>query len=75
MPKLFPIKPYRLCKVLEKLGFEEKRQTGSHRVFEHPDGRITIVPFHTNREIDRKLLSGIIKKELQMTVEEFQKLL
>ncbi len=73
MPKLAPIKPHRLCKLLEKLGFAQKRQTGSHRIFEHPDGRITVVPFHANEEIDRKLLSQIIKRELKISVEEFQR--
>jgi predicted RNA binding protein YcfA (HicA-like mRNA interferase family) len=31
-----------LTKVLQKLGFEMKRQQGSHMFFEHPDGRTTI---------------------------------
>jgi predicted RNA binding protein YcfA (HicA-like mRNA interferase family) len=31
-----------IVKVLGKLGFAVKRQSGSHLVFEHPDGRWTV---------------------------------
>lgn len=35
-----------VAKILEKLGFEFKRQKGSHMFFEHPNGRTTVVPNH-----------------------------
>ncbi len=42
-------------KVLEKLllyiGFEVKRQKGSHVFYRHPDGRYTTLPHHGNQEI------------------------
>jgi predicted RNA binding protein YcfA (HicA-like mRNA interferase family) len=55
-----------LSKILQKLGFELKRQQGSHMFFEHPDGRTTIVPNHPSEEIDRGLLVKIIKQDLQI---------
>jgi predicted RNA binding protein YcfA (HicA-like mRNA interferase family) len=58
-------------KVLKKLGFELKRQQGSHMFFEHPDGRTTVVPNHPGEDIDRGLLNKIIKKDLQISREKF----
>lgn len=75
MPRLAPIKPYRLIKIAHRLGFVQVRQTGSHQIFEHADGRRVTIPFHASQIIDRKLLSQIIKLELKMELEEFQKLL
>jgi predicted RNA binding protein YcfA (HicA-like mRNA interferase family) len=41
--------PYSAREVLSKLlraGFVERRQTGSHKVLRHPDGRQTYVAMH-----------------------------
>jgi len=38
MAKLPLMTAKELSKVLQKLGFELKRQQGSHMFFEHPDG-------------------------------------
>ena len=57
----------------EELGFKFIRQEGSHMFFRHSDGRTTIVPFHAGEDIGRGLLLKIIKKDLQMTREEFEK--
>lgn len=58
-------------KVLEKLGFVKIRQEGSHVFFRHPDGRTTIIPNHSGEDLDRGLLNKIIKKDLQISREEF----
>ena len=42
--------PHKTREVLRKLkraGFEERRQSGSHLVLRHPDGRQTYLPMHT----------------------------
>jgi predicted RNA binding protein YcfA (HicA-like mRNA interferase family) len=36
----------KLIKILKKKGFIERSGHGSHRVFNHPDGLRTVVPFH-----------------------------
>ena len=41
--------------------------------FKHPDGRTTVVPNHPGEKLDRGLLSKIVKKDLDMTTEEFLK--
>lgn len=74
MAKLALLSPKELVKILEKLGFERTRQKGSHVRFVHPDGRKTTVPFHVGREIGPGLLNKTIKKDLQITREEFEKL-
>lgn len=61
-----------LCKFLEKEGFEFIRQKGSHRFYRHSNGRTTVVPMHSNKDIKRGLLKGILN-EIRMTREEFFK--
>ncbi|MBU4455917.1 MAG: type II toxin-antitoxin system HicA family toxin, partial [Nanoarchaeota archaeon] len=57
------------------LGFENKRQEGSHIFLQHSDGRTTVVPNHPGEKLDRGLLLKIVKKDLEMSREEFMKLL
>ena len=58
-------------RALERLGFEQVRQTGSHIVMkkETEEGKIgCVIPVH--RELKIGTLNGIIK-QAQITVEEF----
>ncbi len=71
MAKLPLLSAKELSKILKKLGFEFKRQQGSHMFFEHPDGRTTVIPNHPGEEIDRGLLNKIIKHDLKISREEF----
>lgn len=64
-----------LGKVVEKLGFVFDHQTGSHLVYKHLDGRVSVIPYHSGEEIGSGLLNKIIKKDLRMSREEFLKLL
>ena len=73
MPKLPLLTAAEMTKILKKLGFEFKRQEGSHMFFEHKDGRTTVIPNHSGEEIDRGLLNKIVKHDLQMSREEFLK--
>jgi predicted RNA binding protein YcfA (HicA-like mRNA interferase family) len=75
MAKLPLISVIRLAKVLNKMGFELKRQKGSHMFFRHPDGRTTVVPCHTREKIDPGLLNKIIRKDLGIDREQFIALL
>jgi predicted RNA binding protein YcfA (HicA-like mRNA interferase family) len=72
--KLPSIKPRELIKVLKKLNCFEKRQTGSHLIFYCPKQRkIVVVPIHP-RDLKRGLVNAI-RKELDLTIEAFTKLL
>lgn len=72
----FPLLSAReVSKVLKQLGFEFKRQQGSHMFFEHSDGRTTVIPNHPGEKIDRSLLVKIVKHDLKMERDEFLKFL
>ena len=74
MSKLPLLNAREIAKVLNKLGFELKRQEGSHMFFEHLDGRTTVIPNHPGEDIDRGLLNKIVKHDLQLSREDFMKL-
>lgn len=71
MTKLPLLNAKELAKILQRLGFEFKRQEGSHMFFEHHDGRSTVIPNHPGEDIDRGLLNKIVKHDLQVSREEF----
>lgn len=73
MKKLPEIKATKLIKLLVKLGFELKRQHGSHMFFEHSDGRTTVVPNHPSEYLDRGLLNKIIKHDIKISRDVFFK--
>jgi predicted RNA binding protein YcfA (HicA-like mRNA interferase family) len=70
MSSLPVLKPQEVVARLEKLGFVEVRQRGSHKQFRHADGRATTVPFHKGRDISPVLLRKIAR-DIGMTAEEF----
>lgn len=74
MSKLPVLKAKELIKILKSLGFERRRQSGSHVFFSHPDGRTTVVPRHNGKDISRGLLSEILD-DIDLKREEFLKLL
>ena len=74
MTKLPRLTGREVAKVAVKLGFVFDHQTGSHMVYEHPDGRKVTIPYHSGEEIGPGLLTKIIKYDLKITREEFIKL-
>jgi predicted RNA binding protein YcfA (HicA-like mRNA interferase family) len=69
-PKAPVLKPREVVAILQKLGFVEVRQRGSHRQYRHSDGRGTTVPFHEGRDVSPILLRQIAR-DIGMTVEDF----
>lgn len=68
--------PYSVKEVLRALlhaGFVEKRQSGSHKILRHPDGRQTYVAVHS-RDIPEGTLRKILK-QAGLSEDEFRKLL
>jgi predicted RNA binding protein YcfA (HicA-like mRNA interferase family) len=74
MSKLPLITAKDLIKILTKIGFEQKRQKGSHKFFKHPDGRTTVIPDNGNEKIDRGLLHKIIRQDLLISIEDYLKI-
>ncbi|HLC31303.1 MAG TPA: type II toxin-antitoxin system HicA family toxin [Candidatus Nanoarchaeia archaeon] len=70
MPQLTAVE---LAKIIKKMDFKFIRQSGSHMFFRHNDGRTTVIPNHPGEKIGSGLLLKIIKKDLQITREEFEK--
>ena len=75
MSKLPLITANQLLKILNKIGFEPMRQTGSHIFLRHKDGRTTVIPNHPGDKIDRGLLNKILKQDIGISREEFENLL
>ena len=73
LKKLYPelIDP----KIAEIRLFHFIRQEGSHVFLRHKDKRTTTVPVHPGEKLDRGLLNKIIKKDLKISREEFEKYL
>ncbi len=72
MPKLVPIKPKDLVKILPRLGFTQRDAEGSHVFFKHADGRTTVVPIH-GRDISRGLFKKILN-DVKLSVNEYNQL-
>jgi len=53
MSKISPAKPEEVVRMLNKLGFQKIRQSGSHAVFRHSNGRWATVPLHKGKDIAR----------------------
>ncbi len=67
MPKLPILSGAQVVKALERLGFEQVRQRGSHVVMRR-DGAGTVVPLH--REVKLGTLAGILR-QAQVVPDDF----
>jgi len=72
MPKLPVLKPRQVMAALEKAGFRQVRQKGSHIQFKRGNLLVT-VPNHSG-DLNPQVLKSIIR-QAQMTPEEFVELL
>jgi predicted RNA binding protein YcfA (HicA-like mRNA interferase family) len=68
-PHLPMLKSTEVLAMLRRRGFVAVRQSGSHVIMEHADGRRTVVPLHRARDVPRGLLARILK-DTQLTIEE-----
>ncbi|MBI3485909.1 type II toxin-antitoxin system HicA family toxin [Candidatus Daviesbacteria bacterium] len=65
-------KPREIISILKKLGFVEKRQTGSHLMMYHPKkNKIIPIPIHP-KDLKKGLLKAIIK-QAESSEKEFLK--
>ena len=60
-PRLPQLSAREVIRPLKRNGFLLERQSGSHAVYRHPDGRRTTVPIHGKRDLGRGLLRRILK--------------
>ncbi len=69
---LITVKNFEL--LLIELGFEIKRQKGSHVFYRHNDGRYTTLPHHGNQVLSRPLIWQILR-EINLSPEEYIKMI
>ena len=72
MPKLPVLKPRQVIAALEKAGFRQVRQKGSHMQFKRGNLLVT-VPNHAG-DLNPNVLKSILR-QAQMSAEEFEALL
>jgi len=64
-----------VVRVALRLGFEFRRQTGSHAIYVRgTDQARVVIPMHSGQALKRKTLRGIIQ-DLRISVEEFANLI
>lgn len=52
-----------VIRLLEKNGWSEARQNGSHKIFKHPDNANNVaIPFHGDKDLKKGTLNDILKK-------------
>jgi len=73
MSRLKLIKAKELENLILRLGFVKVRQKGSHVFYKHSDGRATVIPFHTGKDLPRPLICAILR-EIEISVDEYNKL-
>jgi predicted RNA binding protein YcfA (HicA-like mRNA interferase family) len=74
MTSLRPMPVRMVFKALKAAGFQMVRQKGSHTIWNHSDGRSTVVPVHPGEPIGKGLLRKIIS-DMELTVDEFYELI
>ncbi len=60
MDKISPLPAKKVIKILEKIGFQQIRQKGSHLFMRHPDGRTTLITMHPEEDIGKGMIRKII---------------
>ena len=68
-PRLPTLTAQKVLATLERKGFVQVRQSGSHIVLKHADGRRTTVPVHKGRDLGKGLLRQIMR-DANLTVED-----
>jgi len=74
LPKISPISPNKLIKILEKSGFKIIRQKGSHIIMMNNRKTRIVIPMHPGKDIKPGLVRAIIR-EAGISREKFVALL
>ncbi|HDH31194.1 MAG TPA: type II toxin-antitoxin system HicA family toxin [Candidatus Wolfebacteria bacterium] len=75
MPKDLPkITAKEIIAVLKKSGFVLSRQSGSHKIYKHQNGKRATVPFHSGKILHPKVLKSILR-DTDISINQLHKLL
>ncbi|MFH0770300.1 MAG: type II toxin-antitoxin system HicA family toxin [Candidatus Peregrinibacteria bacterium] len=74
MSKLRRFSGKTLLRLFRKHGWLLVRVQGSHHILRSPDGRIAVVPLHGNATLHTGLLNNLLRKHLQLSREEIERM-
>jgi predicted RNA binding protein YcfA (HicA-like mRNA interferase family) len=74
LPKIQPINPNKLVKILEKEGFKVIRQKGSHIIMINKERTRIVIPMHPGKDLKPGLTRAILR-EAGISRERFSELL
>ena len=74
MPRLVPISPKKIIKMLLDLGFQNIRSKGSHHFFlNSKTGETTTIPIHGNENLSVGLIKEIMK-DINLSLSDYENL-
>jgi len=62
LPKIPPLNPHKLIKILQKAGFRIIRQKGSHVIMMNDRNTRIVIPVHSGKDVKPGLIRAIIKE-------------
>lgn len=71
--RLSSITSKKALRKFKKVGFTEHPQRGSHLVLKHSDGRMVVLPIHSN-DIPRGTLYNIIVHQARLNIDQWNNL-
>jgi len=74
LPKIQPLSPHKLIKVLQKAGFRIIRQKGSHVIMMNDRNIRIVIPVHPGKNVKPGLIRAIIK-EAGLSRQDFLRLI
>ncbi len=74
MSKFSDVRGKALIAALKDAGFLVQRVKGSHHFLQHPDGRTTVIPVHSDESLGPGLLAKILR-DVKLTRSELEELL
>jgi predicted RNA binding protein YcfA (HicA-like mRNA interferase family) len=73
--KLRNLTARKLVSALKRDGFSLVRQSGSHQIYRHPDGRRVTISFHSGGQtFSPKILKIMIEEQAKWTEEDLKRL-
>ena len=57
-----PIRVRELIRLLEQNGWARIRTNGDHRIYRHPDGRITVISGHLGDDVRPGTLKAVLRQ-------------
>ena len=73
-PRLPRITAGQILRILHRLGFEEVRSSGSHRILRNAEGKRVTLPYHARQILHPKILQHILR-DAELSLDELRQYL